>query len=239
MEQANQRVHNAILNGDSILDLSNLELKSLPKIPDNIETLILNNNKLSELPLLPEKLTDLYVDNNELTEIDLLPKGLEFISCRNNRILFFTEIPDSLKFLDCRYNLLYNEPEVPKNCKLFVHPSSKYHKKLFSTVEKSNSKSISQIPLESKELIIPPNTENALVYEEIKNGNTIVDFENESKFNRYYLKSTYDSLMEKGGINPFTKNPIKNGKTYTAKINSTLKQNKQGGKRVSLKNKKY
>ena len=225
MEEANQRISKAIASGKTFLDLSNLGLEDCPKIPDNIEILILSDNKLTNLPILPSKLTDLYVDNNKLTDADSLPENLELLSCAHNFISKFIALPEKLKLLDCRYNNFKTEPDVPKDCKLFILPSNYYKEepKPIPVVSKSTS--------EYPELEVPEGTENSITYNDVEDGSHLVNFEGESKRQRYYLKSTYNSLMKKDKLNPYTKNPIKNAKNYTAKI-------KKGGKRTSLKNRR-
>ena len=59
------------------------------------------------------------------------------------------------------------------------------------------------------ELHVPPGTIDIITYEELKDGDIIVDFlrtdtEYESKFNTYYLESTFNTLTK----NPFTNKPI-------------------------------
>lgn len=227
MEEANERIRKATAQGTTMLDLSNLGLETTPKIPDIIEILILSNNKLNNLPILPSKLTDLYVDNNKLTDIDMLPENLELLSCVHNFISGFTALPEKLKLLDCRYNNFKTEPDVPKGCKLFILPSNYYK-------DETNKNDTVTKPVLSKptsgypELEVPEGTENSITYNDVEDGSHLVNFEGESKHQRYYLKSTYNSLMKKDKLNPYTKNPIKNAKNYTAKI-------KKGGKRTSLK----
>ena len=68
------------------LDLSNLNLKSLPKIPEGITILKCNNNKISYIGDLPESLLELYCSDNKLTILENLPKNLVKLECKNNYI---------------------------------------------------------------------------------------------------------------------------------------------------------
>lgn len=68
---------------------------------------------------------------------------------------------------------------------------------------------------------VPMGASDPITYEDIKNGDKLVDFENEYKYGRYYLKSTFPLLQ---GKNPFTKRKIGKTTDYTAKLVS-------GGKR--------
>jgi hypothetical protein len=76
----------------------------------------------------------------------------------------------------------------------------------------------SRLPISRTTLEIPEGAENVISFEKIKNGNDLVDFDNESKFKRYYLKSTYDELIRRKQPNPHTRKPIKNARHHTAKI---------------------
>lgn len=75
---------------------------------------------------------------------------------------------------------------------------------------------------------IPAGSEDAITREDIKNGDSMIDFDNEASFNRYYLETTYPQLR---GKNPFTNNEIDTStvQKYTAKIT-------EGGKRRYRKN---
>jgi len=54
---------------------------------------------------------------------------------------------------------------------------------------------------------IPRNATNAIMLDEINEGNVMVNFQGESGFGRYYKKSSYDQ-MPSPKTNPYTKNPI-------------------------------
>jgi hypothetical protein len=204
-------------------------------------------------------LTDLYIDNNQIADVGTLPENLVLLSCVDNVISSFSELPSTLEVLDCRNNYFKKEPEIPKNCKLFIHPSKYHEKTVESVVSKpalvndnqgenlvKKASTAEKVETEKKRqniskpkpvtssfpvLEVPEGTENSISYNEVKDGTHLVNFEDESKHQRYYVKSTYDSIMKRDKLNPFTKNPIKNAKNYTAKI-------KKGGKRSSLKNRR-
>jgi ankyrin repeat protein len=65
------------------------------------------------------------------------------------------------------------------------------------------------------ELNVPKNAENAVMLSEIKNGNSMINFHDESKQGRYYTEKTFKGLR---GKNPFTREKISRVKKYTAKI---------------------
>ena len=92
-------------------------------------------------------------------------------------------------------------------------------------------------------LFVPAGSQRFVTYETIQNGNKMVNFHGERKFNHYYTKNTFDQIVR--NYNGFKKNPStraviqeNNLKTYTAnvgmptnmkKINTSLFSN--GGKR--------
>jgi hypothetical protein len=65
-------------------------------------------------------------------------------------------------------------------------------------------------------LKIPKNSINAVMQNEIEEGNIIVDFHNESRMGRYYKKNTYKKLKK----NPYTRRNItkNNIKYYKTKL---------------------
>ena len=73
---------------------------------------------------------------------------------------------------------------------------------------------------------IPAGSEDAITREDIKNGDNMIDFDNEASFNRYYLETTYSQL---NGKNPFTNNTINTSTVqhYTAKITAGGKRRKK------------
>jgi Leucine-rich repeat (LRR) protein len=69
MQQAKLRIQQWIEKSDINikLDLENLELTELPKLPDNLKYLTCSNNKLSSLPKLPTNLEFLNCSSNFTT----------------------------------------------------------------------------------------------------------------------------------------------------------------------------
>ena len=203
-----------------VLDLSHLGIKVMPVIPSNVGVLNLNRNRLTEIPKLNElrnpqfskALTDLYIDYNKITELPDLPENLEFLTCSHNKLTELPEIPDSLVFLDCTYNNLDQPPVVPKNCTLIFYPQEK------------------------DILNVPFDAENSIIYDKIILGNSIVDFNNESNYGRFYKKDTFDKLTSHP-IDPHKKiGLIKKPHSYIARL--TFKKDKNNGTRVTRKNTK-
>ena len=83
-----------------ILDLSNLNLDELPKLPENLLQLLCNNNnKLKYINKLPKYLKKINISNNYLESLTHLPESLEVLNCINNNIKMITYIPSTLKVL--------------------------------------------------------------------------------------------------------------------------------------------
>jgi hypothetical protein len=79
-------------------------------------------------------------------------------------------------------------------------------------------------------LNVPEGSKNAITFNDIENGNTLINFRRnqpntfESKFGRYYKNSTVSQLT----THPAARGPIINRKRYTASIIPTLKNNNEG-----------
>lgn len=139
------RFDECVKNGYITLDLSHLNLKSLPHIPSQfhnklqylfiaenniqiiedisyLEELIVFdvcNNKLSMMPLLPEKIEEVQIKNNNINNINSLSQYdyLKRLDCSENNI---KEIPiiDSLEILICDKNKIEKIPKLKKLIKL-------------------------------------------------------------------------------------------------------------------------
>ena len=86
------------------LNVSDNELKVLPKLPPNLKTLRCTNNKLTVLPNLPASLTILTCDNNRLSSLPTLPKSLKQLNCSLNNLASLPELPRTIEGFYCSYN---------------------------------------------------------------------------------------------------------------------------------------
>ncbi len=97
-------------------------------------------------------------------------------------------------------------------------------------------------PEEQQTLDIPKNSRNAISFDDIENGNIIVNFRGnapksfESKKGRYYKEETLSRLT----INPFTREAIQEPTYYVARLPppDPKNKNKNGGRRRARKTKK-
>ena len=81
---------------------------------------------------------------------------------------------------------------------------------------------------------IPAGSETEITYEEIKNGDVLVDFNKEYVHNRYYDAETVSKLKS----NPHTREPIGKKTVYTAKIVAGGKRRKTIRRKRTKKMKK-
>ncbi len=98
MDTINERIEKWRIDGntDEILDLSNLGLEELPRLPSNLIKLNCSSNKLTILRELPE--------------------GLQYLNCSRNQIYLIEEFPINCKYIDCSFNRLKSLPDLPIDC---------------------------------------------------------------------------------------------------------------------------
>ena len=79
-------IEECITHKNKLLDLSNLNLKSLPELPKFIKILYCYNNQITRLPdKMPDSLQIIYCFNNQITKLpDKMPDSLQIIFCNNN-----------------------------------------------------------------------------------------------------------------------------------------------------------
>jgi len=101
------------------LDLSQLNLKWLPPLPNTLQKLYCSNNQLTRLPDLPNSLQYLDCDYNELTNLPDLPNTLRTLYCGDNKLTTLPILPNLLE-IKC-YGNPYNFatlPELPSSLKI-------------------------------------------------------------------------------------------------------------------------
>lgn len=114
-EIAKLRILSCYLENKPSLDLSNLELTSLPESLNllNIKNLNCSNNSLSALCALPNHLKTLICSHNRLSSLPELPSGLTNIDMEDNFITVLPPLPPSLSNLICINNLIRTPPYTP------------------------------------------------------------------------------------------------------------------------------
>jgi hypothetical protein len=99
------------------LDVSGLQLTSLPALPPILTTLYCFFNQLTELPALPPTLDFLYCNRNQLTELPALPPALKRLVCSHNRLSRLPDLPPALENLYCQANQITVLPALPGSLK--------------------------------------------------------------------------------------------------------------------------
>lgn len=124
------------LKGITTLGFFNNRLKSLPVLPNTIQTLICYNNQLETIPSLPENLERLFCANNYLQILPKLPKSLITLSCNNNQLQTLPELPQHLFLMSC-----------DKNPLIFVHPCCRILEHFFLSDHIKNLFSKDNLPI--------------------------------------------------------------------------------------------
>jgi Leucine-rich repeat (LRR) protein len=82
-------------------------------IPNNVvDEVICNNNQLKSLPKLPNDLVNLWCYDNKLTSLPELPNNLKILTCLGNQLTYLPELPQSLKELVCFKNNIKQLPNL-------------------------------------------------------------------------------------------------------------------------------
>lgn len=139
------------------LSLSRCSIKTLPILPNSLQTLIItrteleylpnldntrleyivcSHNKLTSLPKFPNTSIMLIMSYNKLTAITNLPDSLEEIILSNNQIKKIQHFPNNATSINVNYNLLTELPTIPEK----TNELTCNHNKLISMPEiKSNN----------------------------------------------------------------------------------------------------
>ena len=239
--EAKERIEKWIrmANKRKLLDLSDLQLDELPKLPEDLQSLDCAKNNLTRIHNLPSGLIQLFCDNNDINELpSRLPNDLDILTCSNNNLTDLPDLPKRLSHLECNHNHLTSLSMIPDTlieleCAHNDLPESyKKHKgeimkdyiaRIREFVKTRNNSINFSNPLNVNE-----NSQNYVTFDKIENGDELVDLpriveENELKFNSHkkqYLKyNTYLQIHDRLK-NPHTNLSFKKKKIrfHTAKI---------------------
>ena len=100
-------------NVNETLDLSNLNLKDIPNLPNNLKYLNINNNLIVNICNLPQSLLQLNCKFNRIKIIENLPTELLVLNCSNNLITKIINLPNKLNELNCNENYIHELPILP------------------------------------------------------------------------------------------------------------------------------
>lgn len=92
---------------------------------DNIRHMDCEDINIFTLPKLPNRLQTLNCSQNDLTSLPDLPDTLEFLDCSQNDLAYLPDLPDTLKALDCSFNNISSLPKLPLNLEeLYINDNS-------------------------------------------------------------------------------------------------------------------
>ncbi|MES2832702.1 MAG: NEL-type E3 ubiquitin ligase domain-containing protein [Pseudomonadota bacterium] len=124
-QEAANRIVSAYKNQSRALQLSGLNLKSLPNCLSqlkNLEYLYVDNNCLTRLPALPKNLRVLQADHNQLATLPRLPAGLNILFLIGNQLRSLPQLPENLSNIWVSQNFLTSLPPLPDSLiELEVH----------------------------------------------------------------------------------------------------------------------
>ncbi|EFA4880024.1 E3 ubiquitin--protein ligase [Escherichia coli] len=102
-------------NNESHLDLSTLNLTSLPSLPEHVRSLKIDHNALTSLPRLPDSLEKIEASFNQLTTLPELPESLKVLGVGGNRLSTLPELPSALEDISVRRNRITMLPVLPSS----------------------------------------------------------------------------------------------------------------------------
>lgn len=107
------------------VDLSYLNLHSLPPMPPEIKHINFSSNNITKINNLPDDLESLSSSSTQLNTIKSFPKNLKSLRIYNSNLCFLPTLPDSLEKISIYNdendvnNLNLKIPNVPKSLKTF------------------------------------------------------------------------------------------------------------------------
>lgn len=100
-------------------------LKELPKLPDNLESLVCGFTDIKVLPSLPITLYELACNDTNITSLPDLPDSLRYLNASRTNISTLPTLPIKLKDLDVSETLVKEIPELPYGVeRLTIHSTS-------------------------------------------------------------------------------------------------------------------
>jgi len=88
----------------ALLNCSNSNVQTIPKLPNSLEHFNCQDNNLSMLPDLPSTIHSLYCAENQLTSLPVLPINLKNLEIGWNNIINLPALPNSLETFISEYN---------------------------------------------------------------------------------------------------------------------------------------
>ena len=106
----------AIQDGGGYIHLKNLNITSLPLIPDNTLTLMVTDTQINQISTFPSNLIELHLAGQSLSEIGSLPEGLHTLTIYNTQVRSLPPLPASLQRLSIVNCPITDLPHVSDFC---------------------------------------------------------------------------------------------------------------------------
>ena len=97
------------------LDVSETRLTSLPQLPPTLEILDVSKTQITTLPDLLPNLEMLYVSETQITSLPELPPTLTELDVSKTQITTLPDLPPTLEVLDVSETQITSLPELPDN----------------------------------------------------------------------------------------------------------------------------
>lgn len=88
-------------------------IKQLPELPDDLETLTIRKVPLDFLPPLPTSITKIVIYDTNITELPNLPPNLRHLSVADTPLRALPELPHTLKILNVSGSDIIELPKLP------------------------------------------------------------------------------------------------------------------------------
>ena len=99
---------------NGVLNVSNLQIHSLPELPAGLKQLYCGETQISALPELPTGLTHLHCGRTQITVLPELPTTLVDLGCSFTSIKTLPELPKTLRHLSISHTQISELPELPE-----------------------------------------------------------------------------------------------------------------------------
>lgn len=113
------RIADTMTDNFTTLNVSFMNITSLPPLPEHIHVLNCHNTYLTVLPYLHEGLVVLNCSHTLLTSLPALPDTLSVLNCAHTRITYLPELPKHLMTLWCNNTMLTTLPHIPVTLQYF------------------------------------------------------------------------------------------------------------------------
>jgi hypothetical protein len=86
---------------NGLLNVSNLDIFSIPPIPKHVTEFDCSNTSIRKLPNLPNCIEYLNCSNTKISKMQNIPKSLKKLNCSNTKIIKLPHLGENLEWLNC------------------------------------------------------------------------------------------------------------------------------------------